>query len=271
MVVFVDDCGKERMDETMLGELGTHGIHAKLVRNAANLGPGGSRQAGMDSLGGDVDFLLFLDSDDFLSDEFLERSISVHRQSPGLVATFSNTVNIETGINRVDDPEDPFTSLLDGLLIGRKWGTGALLWKYDQVRNVKWPPIRLVEDSFFEYEAARVNPRVAYVRDATLFIEQNWEPARLEMRNRVNEKYSDWPIRLKLYDRMLKEYPFDWKRHSGRRHLRFAVYQWSLYTDAGIGGYLKYALSFLVSGNMPVFLRLLMDAPKYALRTLQGN
>jgi glycosyltransferase involved in cell wall biosynthesis len=268
-VVFVDDCGAERLDEAILEKLGSNGIPAKLVRNAVNLGPGGSRQAGMDSLDKDIEYLLFLDSDDYLSDDFLRRSVIVHQDSGDLVATFGNTINIETGINRVDDPGKPFKSLLDGLLIGRKWGTGALLWKYDQVKDVKWPSVRMVEDSFFEYEAARLNPRVSYVKDATLFIEQNWDVSRLEKRNRVNEKFSDWPIRLRLYERMLEEYPFDWKGREGRHHLRFAVYQWSLYTDVGFIGYFSYAFKLLAKGKVPVFVRLMADAPKYFLRKLR--
>jgi glycosyltransferase involved in cell wall biosynthesis len=262
-IILVDDCGAERLKDDILDEIKACGIDPLLIKNKENKGPGGARQAGMDSLTEETDFLLFLDSDDFLSENFIQESLLIHSKRPDIIATFGNTINIETGINRIHSKTTDLTSLLEGLLYGRLWGTGAILWRYDLVRNLKWSLYKAIEDSHFEFSAAKVNPNIAYVQNATLFIHQNQHIERLLQRNRLLPYKGDRPIKFNLFNKMLHEYPFDPANKQDRKHLKYTCYHWVHFADYPAVKCLWIMLGFLFKGKPWVFLNLIIFYPKF--------
>lgn len=262
-IVLVDDCGKERLDDGIRRSIEEAGVELLLIENRQNLGPGGSRQAGMDALPADTDYVMFLDSDDYLSPNCLEALVEAHHRESGLVATYADSRNIHTGERRLDEGREPFDNLLDGMLRGpRGWGTGSLLWRFPEIRGIRWPSMRTIEDSHFELSAALVNPRIRYVPEATIHIDQSWEPERLVRRNRHMNEFHSQRI-LELYERILRNYPFNNEEARRKNYLRLAVYHWSRKSKLTGFEYLKEALTYIGHGRWRITFRMLYYFPKY--------
>lgn len=264
-IILVDDCGEERLDDGIRRAMEEAGIRLILVENRENLGPGGSRQAGMDALPAVTDYVMFLDSDDYLSPNCLEALVAAHRREPGLVATYADSRNIHTGERRLDDGVEPFDNLLDGMLRGpRGWGTGSLLWRFSEIRSVRWPSMRMIEDSHFELSAALVNPRIRHVPEAIIHIDQTWDPERLVRRNRQLPE-SHRQRMDELYKRILRDYPFDSEEARRKNYLRLAVYYWSRKSPLTGFEYLREALTYLRTGRWRITFLILYYFPKYGI------
>ncbi len=264
-IILVDDCGEERLEDGIKKAIESAGVRLILIENRENLGPGASRQAGMDALPADTAFVMFLDSDDYLSSNCLEALVSAHRKEPGLVATYADSRNIHTAERRLNDGLEPFDNLLDGILRGpRGWGTGSLLWRYSEIRSVRWPSMRMIEDSHFELSAALVNPRIRHVPDATIYIDQTWEPERLVRRNRQLQE-SHRQRMDELYKRILRNYPFDNEEARRKNYLRLAVYNWTRKSPLTGLEYLKEALTYTFQGRWRITLLMLYYFPKYGI------
>jgi glycosyltransferase involved in cell wall biosynthesis len=251
VVILVDDCGDEALLESIPEMLQTAGIQCVTARNPQNLGPGGSRQTGLSLAPSDTDFILFLDSDDFYSEDFIRESVRMHQLRPDIIATYANTVNIIDGQNRVTLTPDKYENLLDGILNLRKWGTGALMWKFLQVRDLKWEHFRCVEDSHFELSAALINPNIEYVDLATLYIEQSFESERLIRRNRKSRN-PDTAYRFLLYEKLLSEFDFNSDTAKQKSYLKRGVYHWITYAQMNLSGYFLHILRFLRKGKFRI-------------------
>ena len=262
LVILVDDCGDEPLLNTIPETLIEAGIQCVTIRNPHNLGPGGSRQTGLSACPSDTDFLIFLDSDDFLSDDFIRESVRIHQLRPDVIATYANTVNILNGQNRINLTPDTYDHLVDGILNMRKWGTGALMWKFNQIRDLKWEKMRCVEDSHFELSAALVNPNIEYVDAATLYIEQSFEEDRLIRRNRLVKEH-EMALRHKLYDILLNEYPFETETAIKKKYLKRTVHHWIRYSEMNLTGYLGRILKFMKSGRLKVSLQMILYIPLF--------
>lgn len=244
VVILIDDCGDEPLLDSIPQMLDKAGIQCIMIRNPKNLGPGGSRQSGFSVAPTDTDFILFLDSDDFYSEDFIRECVRIHQLRPDIIATYANTINILDGKNRVNLTPDKYDNLLDGILNMRKWGTGALMWKYLQVRDIRWEHFRCAEDSHFELSAALINPNIEYVDSASLYIEQSFESERLLRRNRKT-RTPDTEYRHLLYDRLLSHFDFDSPVSKQKSYLKRGVHHWISYADIGLTEYGRYIWGFV--------------------------
>ncbi len=262
MVILVDDCGTEPLLPAIPETLEKAGIQCLVVRNPTNMGPGGSRQTGFALTPPDTDYVIFLDSDDFLSVDFIKECVRVHQLRPDIIATYGNSVNILDGKNRIHLNDEKYDNLLDGILNTRKWCTGALMWNFHQVRDIRWESYRCVEDSHFELSAALINPNIAYVDSATLYIEQSFESERLVRRNR-NIRTPDTPFRHRLYDRLLKNYTFQTPDSKKKSYLKRTVHHWIRHAQLGLTGYLKTIWSFVLMGKANVAIWMVFYIPHF--------
>lgn len=272
LVILVDDCGDETLLDSIPDTLLKAGIQCVTIRNPHNLGPGGSRQTGMSTCPSDTDFLIFLDSDDFLSEDFIRESVRIHQLRPDIIASYANTINILNGQNRIDLTPDKYDNLVDGILNMRKWGTGALMWKFNQIRDLRWEKMRCVEDSHFELAAALINPNIEYVDSATLYIEQSFEEDRLIRRNRLVNEH-EMAIRHKLYNILLHEFPFETESAIRKKYLKRAVHHWIRYAEMSLWDYLIQILAFTKKGKVKVALQMGSYTPLFIkqLRRLKNK
>lgn len=136
------------------------GQHIKLIRNEKNLGPGLSRQKGLDLAKGE--YVCFLDSDDYWKPDFLSESLKVHEANPELAATYCQSEMTDGILRRRNNIEDAVDDIFYGVVSGvRPWATCALMWKTKYLS--KWNPIRTNQDALFELETSINNPHIIMI------------------------------------------------------------------------------------------------------------
>jgi glycosyltransferase involved in cell wall biosynthesis len=142
------------------------------LKNEDNLGPGLSRQRGLDIARGE--FICFLDSDDYWLPDFLSESLDVHLDNSTLCATYSQSNMIDGNLRRRNNIEDAQDDLFYAVVSGvRPWATCALMWKRKYLS--KWSAIRTNEDALFELETALNNPRVRMIPQVLCVIDKGKE------------------------------------------------------------------------------------------------
>lgn len=153
-LILIDD----RSDEIYISNF--HDDRIKLIRNEKNLGPGASRQKGVENSSGD--FICFLDSDDIYLPTFLDVQLKVHIKH-NFDIIFSYCKSKWNNGEMYKEQQEEIIQILPSLLIkSRPWPTCALLWNRKYLPNWRID-IRTWEDYQFEYDAALINNRIACV------------------------------------------------------------------------------------------------------------
>ncbi len=127
----------------------------KVFRNQKNLGPGLSRNIGLDKANGK--FVVFLDCDDYWHSQFLEKTISEHILYPQISMVYSNGENFDCNGSKFPYRKNfnKTTFILPHILFyGRPWGTGSCVWKSDALKGAKWVAFLNWEDYIFDIERA---------------------------------------------------------------------------------------------------------------------
>jgi glycosyltransferase involved in cell wall biosynthesis len=140
----------------------------KIIRNDSNIGPGMSRQKGLDISGGD--FVCFLDSDDYYASEFLEKSVLTHLKFPEVRATYTTAYYIHS--NQIRPRSDiSFEEIVPTILTGsRPWPTCGLLWKNIEMPN--WHALRTNQDYMFELDNAVINNKIKHIPEVLCFVDK---------------------------------------------------------------------------------------------------
>jgi glycosyltransferase involved in cell wall biosynthesis len=131
-----------------------------LIRNETNLGPGLSRQRGLDLACGV--YVCFLDSDDYWKPDFLIESFKAHSDKPGICATYCQSEMSDGSLRRRNSIEDAVDDIFYGVVSGvRPWATCALMWK--KMYLAKWNTIRTNQDALFELNSSLLNYRISFI------------------------------------------------------------------------------------------------------------
>jgi len=139
-----------------------------LLRNPANLGPGKSRQRGVDLARGT--YLCFLDSDDFYHPDFLALSVQAHSAHPEIAATYTTAKYVQTDTIR-EGSEKAYSCIMPTLFNeSRPWPTCGWVWK--RVAIARWKPLRTNQDSLFELDNSFINNTIAHIPQVLCFIDK---------------------------------------------------------------------------------------------------
>src|SRR5262245_3339417 len=68
-IICVDDCSSDK-SANVVKAFARNDARIRLIRHATNLGPGGARNSGIEAARGE--FLVFIDSDDYVDPNFVE-------------------------------------------------------------------------------------------------------------------------------------------------------------------------------------------------------
>jgi glycosyltransferase involved in cell wall biosynthesis len=162
-LIIVDDCSNEKFEltENCNGKI-------TLLKNEINLGPGLSRQYGIEHSNGQ--FLCFLDSDDYYQDEFLAKAISEHLNNIEISATYCTSIYSDGKIR--DRSDESFIDLVTPLLNGKRpWATCSLVWKRKFITN--WTSLRTNQDYLFEFQNALINNKIKHIPEILSVINKN--------------------------------------------------------------------------------------------------
>ncbi|HMP72050.1 MAG TPA: glycosyltransferase family A protein [Kiritimatiellia bacterium] len=152
-VILVDDGSTDDTPE-VIGGLEKQHPGVVLGRRRENGGPGLARETGRQAAQGE--FIQYLDSDDLLAPEKLERQVAFLRDHPEVDVVYGTTCLVD-GEGRVMKEEYKWTGrdvqgLFPGLLVDRWWCTHTPLWRRSFTDRLgPWSAMRHTED--WEYEA----------------------------------------------------------------------------------------------------------------------
>lgn len=136
----------------------------KLQRNS---GPGAARRRGRELAEGD--FIVYLDSDDWWSDNFIEECVSALENDDSVGMVYTNTVRIvngkETGRRVKNDiPDKILPTLFENPK--RFWSTPSCMWRKNISLPEYWKPLRNHEDYIHDILCSTLNNKIAFVTKA---------------------------------------------------------------------------------------------------------
>ena len=154
-----------------------------LVRAPEHIrGPGAARNLGLEFTTGE--WVLFLDADDLLENNYLENLISVGVESDAtVIAGGWKAFDQEQQTEMVEKrPAGEFGGLLDSAIASSPWAVHAALLNADLARRIRWPEDMdglLAEDNHFWFKIC-LHGTVAYSKISGALYRQNTQDCRTQ-------------------------------------------------------------------------------------------
>lgn len=147
----------------------------QVIRNASNVGPGLSRNIGMQQAKGE--FMVFLDSDDYWDVNFLKVAIAALVKNPDAAMVYANGCDVDEhgktlGVRR-KQIKQLNTILPEILSVNRHWGTGGCLWRKKDIQNIQWMGFRTWEDYAFDIDAAIRNNSIIGLKETLVYYDSS--------------------------------------------------------------------------------------------------
>src|SRR5690554_2568287 len=178
-VFVIDDASSEVFEYKM-------DARVQVIRNAQNLGPGPSRNMGLQLAKGE--FVAFLDSDDFWETDFLEVTVAALIQNGSAAMAYANGYEVD-GQGEILGTRRNKIKKLDAILpeilsVNRHWGTGGCLWRKKDIQNVESIASRTWEDYAFDIDVALRN-------NAIISVDENLVYYDVSGKDKLSERTSD--------------------------------------------------------------------------------
>lgn len=168
-MIVVDDCSEEPFDVS--------GYTINYIKNKTNLGPGVSRNKGLENSKGE--YVVFLDSDDYWDENFLNMMVSSIEKNTEVIMAYCNGYNIDTNSHKIEKrstgAHNPNVIIPDLLIYGRPWVTGSCIWVADKIKDSRWLDSRVWEDYAFDIDQAIMCNKVLKVEDYLIYYEISGE------------------------------------------------------------------------------------------------
>ncbi len=174
-IIFVDDASTDSslptLERILLG-YEKDNVEYKIIRNVQNMGIGYTRRAGMINATGD--YLIHVDSDDYVEDTFLEKLIDkAHAEQADIV--ICNNAIVDNGIVTIkkNDCITNKSELIKRLLIGTFHNglCNKLISNKIITENNIYPDefFRMMEDKSILYKCVYFSTKIAYVDEALYY------------------------------------------------------------------------------------------------------
>ena len=143
----------------------------RVFRNQKNLGPGLSRNKGLENATGE--YVAFLDSDDYWDEKFLESCLKQFSKSPEVSMVYANGFEIDENGEVVGVRRNSIiivNNILPHILKHtRPWGTGGCLWRNEYLKDVKWQSTISWEDYAFDIDVAIIRNKISGIQDSLVY------------------------------------------------------------------------------------------------------
>lgn len=163
-IIIIDDCSREPLHSYTDSRI-------KIFRNHKNLGPGLSRNVGIDNAKGK--FLAFLDCDDYWHADFLNTILHKFNSRPDLSMIYANCQlvgknNELIGLRR--EPQDDNEFIIPYILInGRPWETSACIWNRKILKDIRFIDSWTWEDYAFDIDVGIISNRILGIKQELVF------------------------------------------------------------------------------------------------------
>jgi glycosyltransferase involved in cell wall biosynthesis len=172
----------------------------QVLYNEQNLGPGPTRQKGLDIANGE--YIAFLDADDWWEIEFLEKHIYTLSNNPDAIATWCKSFiysdKCKNGELRRYNEINHKNLLYALLKYGHSIQTSAFLWRKKLCGN--WGNLSTNQDSFFEFSSAKNNKKIVKINFVLLLRDETGEDHRAKYVNKENVYKNTFDLYCSVYD-----------------------------------------------------------------------
>ena len=210
-LVIVDDCSTDNSWEKLQEYVKTSPLNITLLQADKNSGPGNARNMGIEAAKGD--WITFVDNDDWVSTDFLEKVDEViEREDINCVIYDYNTwLDGSIGIARSMYINQPGKKTVSECLISVRNHTVGKVYKRELCKNVRYPKIRRCEDVAFVCQAIAACGNAYYINEPFYFYRMR--PTSLSNNSKMD--HSDMVNAFAiLEEKFLKDYPLEMKNKS---------------------------------------------------------
>lgn len=174
-IIFVDDASTDNslptLEKNLLGHQNNQ-VEYKIIKNARNMGIGYTRRTGMVNASGD--FLIHVDSDDYVDDTFLEKLIGkAYAEQADIVICDNAIVDNEIVTIKKNNCITDKSELIKRLLIGTFHNglCNKLIRNKIITENNIYPDecFRMMEDKSIMYKCVYFSSKIAYVDEALYY------------------------------------------------------------------------------------------------------
>lgn len=175
-IIVVDDCSGDGTAEAVEGlARDLDEARIRVVRLETNRGPGEARNRGMVEARGE--FIAFLDSDDELEPESIERRVRFLRANPECPLVYSRMQYALSPTVRLTVPREPLggderqgAGFTEALIVRRGLGTSAMMGRAEAMCRCSFDPrLKGVDDWHFALEMAKTGP-IGFVPEALTIV-----------------------------------------------------------------------------------------------------
>lgn len=164
--IIVDDCSEKEEKKRLLTLIEDTSIKAKIESNEINCGPGGARSKGLKKAVGD--YVVFVDSDDLISDDFVDTILSNFKHTNAEIVAFDyariNSENIETCV-KINNTDKGLVQSNRFILYSKSCICGCAFYRvFLHDNNITFPDLYRYEDWVFNIRAAAKCSKIFYVK-----------------------------------------------------------------------------------------------------------
>lgn len=210
-LVIVDDCSDDGSWEKLLEYVKTCPMKVTLLQSEKNMGPGNARNLGIDSSTGE--WITFIDSDDWVPYDFLERvDMVIKKEVPNcLIFDYYTWLNGKLGVARSMYVDRSGMKTISECISYVRNHTIGKVYRRDLCKDVKYPKLRRCEDVAYVAQAIAACGNAYYLNEPLYFYRQR--PTSLSNISQLDQ--SDMLTAFSILEaRFLSAYPLEIKNKS---------------------------------------------------------